>query len=159
MRQSGSARGAAMIGAVVLLVSCRDGHTDPPPTVPPPPPCPIVASAGWKSTIGSDGRRPGGRIVVMAEVTFPSGGWRPVWGHFAQLDSAPPAAIVELGGYPTGGSFPVMQTVRGEWEASARIAAVTVKCGDVVLAQLRPTADDWTAPAANASVEGSGVQP
>jgi hypothetical protein len=86
---------------------------------------------------------PGARptLIVTGKVTVPTGGYRIEWGDFRIAESYPVQIYGELRAIPPAESATQVVTthdVRGEWPVDPPVGAVTIRCGDMVIARVSP---------------------
>jgi hypothetical protein len=86
---------------------------------------------------------PGARptLIVTGKVTVPTGGYRVEWADFRVAESYPVQIFGDLRVIPpSGGAIQVVTThdVRGEWPMDQPVGAVTIRCGNRVLARIAP---------------------
>ena len=80
-------------------------------------------------------------LIVTGKVTVPTGGYRLEWRDMRVMESYPVQVAVDLDAIPPAGPATqalVTHDVRGEWPISPPIGALTVRCGDKVLARIAP---------------------
>ena len=127
-----------LIPAFAALSACATA-------APPPPPsgaCPIVASSDWRAWVnampGPDSRGP--TLIVVGNVTFPSGDWTARFLGSRVMESYPVQVVVELDAASSGMGIqvPVTREVRGSWPSEQAVGSVTVTCRGTTLARISP---------------------
>jgi hypothetical protein len=128
------------VAGALLLAGCQNVPASPPPAARTD--CPIAGSSDWAAWINAmpgPGARP--TLMVTGKVTVPTGGYRIEWGDFRVAESYPVQIFGDLRVIPsTGGATQAIVThdVRGEWPMDQPVGAVTISCGNRVLARISP---------------------
>ena len=104
--------------------------------------CAITGSSDWSAWVdampGPDARP---KLVVAGKVTVPTGGYRFEWADMRVMESYPVQVAVELRAVAPSGpasQAAVTQEVRNSWPIDPPVGALTVRCGDRVLARIAP---------------------
>ncbi len=104
--------------------------------------CPIISSSDWQAWVNAmpgPSSRP--KLIVTGKVTVPTGGYRFAWRDMRVMESYPVQVAVELAAIPPDGMATqalVTHDVRGEWPIDPPVGALTVRCGEKVLARISP---------------------
>lgn len=105
--------------------------------------CGIVGSSDWAAWVNAmpgPAARP--TLIVTGKVTVPSGATRVEWGDIRVMESYPLQVVAALRTTEPSGTAgaPVVVTrdVRGEWPIDPPVGALTLRCGDRVLARIAP---------------------
>lgn len=104
--------------------------------------CRIIGSSGWAAWVDAmpgPAARP--RLIVTGKVTVPTGGYRFEWGDSRIAESYPVQVFTELRAIPPDGEATQAVTthdVRGEWPMDQPVGAVTIGCGNQLLARISP---------------------
>lgn len=104
--------------------------------------CPISGSSDWRAWVNAmpgPSARP--TLIVTGKVTTPSAGYHFAWSEPTVMESHPVQVSVELQAHaPADPAAQVITTesVRGEWPIDPPVGAVSVRCGDMVLARIAP---------------------
>ena len=104
--------------------------------------CPIVNSSGWAAWVNAmPGPNARPTLIVTGKVTVPTGGYRFAWRDMRVMESYPVQVAAALEVIPPAGpASPAVVThdVRGQWPISPPVGAMTIHCGDRVLARIAP---------------------
>lgn len=104
--------------------------------------CPIIKSANWRAWVnampGPRGHTP--QLIVVGNVTMPSGEWTPRFTGIRVMESDPVQVVVELDATSSGSGIqvPVEREVRGSWPSAKAVGSVTVTCRGTTLVRLSP---------------------
>ena len=104
--------------------------------------CPIIGSsqwAAWVNAMPGPNARP--TLIVTGKVTVPTGGWDFIWRDGRVMESYPVQVAVDLEPLiPQGSATQAVTThdVRYQMPISPPVGAVTINCGDRVLARIAP---------------------
>lgn len=93
----------------------------------------------WVNAMPGPGARP--TLIATGKVTVPTGGNRFEWGDLRVMESYPVQIVAELRTIPSEGAATqatVTHDVRGEWPIDPPVGSFTLRCGDMVLAQVSP---------------------
>ena len=130
-------------GWIVASVAGLAGCTAATGSAPPPSraECPISESSDWAAWVSAMPGPDRPKLIVTGKVTVPTGGYRLALEEGPLLEIHPPIQQVMLIVERPGGSVTqaiVTHEVRLELPALESYGGVTVKCGDAVLADIRP---------------------
>ena len=129
-----------IFASALLLASCA---TAPPPQGPVgSAECGITASSDWAAWVNAmPGPNARPTLIVTGKVTVPTGGYRFEWRDMRVMESYPVQVEVELDAIPPAGPATqavVTHDVRGQWPIAPPVGALTVRCGNTVLARISP---------------------
>lgn len=137
------------LATLLLLAACAPPYPAPyPPPYPPGPPaaepqhCGIIGSREWVAWVNAmpgPGAQP--TLIVTGKADTPTGGYRLAWRDMRVMESYPVQVVVELEAIPPSGPASqaiVTHDVRGQWPSQQPVGALTVRCGDKVLARISP---------------------
>jgi|SRR5687768_7426847 hypothetical protein len=105
--------------------------------------CGIVGSSDWAAWVDAmPGPKARPTLIVTGKVSVPSGASRIEWRDMRVMESYPVQIAVEIQAVEPRGvaGTPVVVTrdVRGEWPIDPPVGALTIRCGDMVLARISP---------------------
>jgi hypothetical protein len=103
--------------------------------------CPIAGSRDWRAWVNAMPGPDRPRLIVIGEVTVPTGGWQLSLELGATREIDPPVQEVVLRAVPPSGAATqaiVTREVRGDFLALPRYGAVVVRCGSEVIAEISP---------------------
>ena len=105
--------------------------------------CGIIGSSDWAAWVNAmPGPNARPTLIVTGKVSLPSGSSRVEWRDMRVMESYPVQIAVEIQAVEPAGAAgaPVVVTrdVRGEWPIDPPVGALTVRCGDMVLARISP---------------------
>jgi hypothetical protein len=129
-----------ILASGLSLASCAAA---PPPQTPTGPrACGITASSNWAAWVNAmPGPNAKPTLIVIGNVTVPTGGYRFEWRDMRLMESYPVQVAVELDAIPPAGGATqavVTREIRGQWPIDPPVGSLTVSCGDRVLARISP---------------------
>lgn len=134
---------ASALAACLFLAGCQ--AVAPPPPLPPHTAgvaCGITGSSDWNAWVNAmPGPNAQPTLIATGKVTVPTGGYRFAWRDLRVMESDPVQVVAELEAIPPQGAATQVVTaeeVRGEWPISPPVGALTVRCGDMVIARISP---------------------
>jgi hypothetical protein len=133
---------------LILASALSLGSCAPVPASPPQGPaggmeCGIIGSSGWAAWVNAmPGPNARPTLIVIGKATVPTGGYRFAWRDMRVMESYPVQIAVDIQAVEprevAGAPVVVTHDVRGEWPIDPPVGALSIRCGDRLLARISP---------------------